>query len=42
MTDNPVQVFVATFDNETEAKESLEDFKVMEKQGARSRAGSSG
>jgi len=34
MPDNPVQVFVATFDNETEAKESLEDFKEMEKQGS--------
>src|SRR4051795_5904253 len=34
MSDNPIQIFIATFDNETEAKETLADFKWMDSEGS--------
>jgi uncharacterized membrane protein len=34
MSSDQIQVFVAYFDNETEAKEALNDFKAMKKQGS--------
>ena len=34
MSENPIQIFIATFDNETEAKETLADFKWMDSEGS--------
>ena len=34
MSDNPLQLFVATFDNERQAGEALKDFQAMHKQGS--------
>jgi uncharacterized membrane protein len=34
MTDNPVQIFVAAFDNETQAGQALKDFQTMDREGS--------
>ena len=34
MTDNPVEVFVAAFDNEKQAGEALKDFRTMNREGS--------
>jgi uncharacterized membrane protein len=34
MSDNPIEIFIATFGNETEAKETLADFKWMDSEGS--------
>jgi len=34
MSDNPIQIFIATFGNETEAKEALAEFKWMDREGS--------
>ena len=34
MSENPIQLFIATFDNEVQAKESLNDFQAMDKEGS--------
>ena len=34
MSDNPIEIFIATFSNETEAKETLADFKWMDSEGS--------
>ena len=34
MSDNPIEIFIATFDNETEAKQALGDFKGMDREGS--------
>ena len=34
MSDNPVQLFVASYDNEVGAKQSLQDFQTMHRQGS--------
>src|SRR6266508_5876875 len=34
MSENPIQIFIATFDCETEAKEALADFKWMDREGS--------
>jgi uncharacterized membrane protein len=34
MTDNPIQVFVATFPTEQEAGEALRDFRAMDREGS--------
>jgi uncharacterized membrane protein len=34
MTDNPVEVFIAAFDNETQAGTALRDFQTMEREGS--------
>ena len=34
MTDNPMEVFVAVFDNEGQAAEALKDFRSMEREGS--------
>ena len=34
MTDNAVEVFIAVFDNETQAGQALRDFRTMHRQGA--------
>ena len=34
MSDNPVQLFVASYDNEMGAKQSLQDFQAMHRQGS--------
>jgi uncharacterized membrane protein len=34
MSENPIQVFIATFDNEFQAKQALKDFQAMDKEGS--------
>jgi uncharacterized membrane protein len=34
MSENPIQLFIATFDNEVQAKQSLKDFQTMDKEGS--------
>jgi uncharacterized membrane protein len=34
MSDNPIQLFVATFDNQSQAGEALKDFQAMHKAGS--------
>ena len=34
MSDNPIELFIATYDNETGAKKSLKDFEAMDKEGS--------
>jgi uncharacterized membrane protein len=34
MSDNPIQVFIATFGDEFEAKQALDDFQAMERHGS--------
>src|SRR3954447_11949089 len=34
MTDNPLEVFVAAFDNEKQAGEALKDFRAMDREGS--------
>ena len=34
MSENPIQIFVATFDNELQGKQALEDFQAMDKEGS--------
>jgi uncharacterized membrane protein len=34
MSENPIQVFVAAFDNEFQAKQALQDFKSMDREGS--------
>ena len=34
MSDNPVQIFVAAFDNETQAAQALKDFQTMDREGS--------
>jgi uncharacterized membrane protein len=34
MGENPIQLFVATFDNEVQAKQALKDFQTMDKEGS--------
>ena len=34
MTENPVEVFVAAFDNEKQAGEALKDFRTMDREGS--------
>ena len=34
MSENPIQIFIATFGDETEAKKSLEDFQAMDREGS--------
>ena len=34
MGDNPVEVFVAAFDNETQAGQALKDFRAMDREGS--------
>ena len=34
MSDNPVQLFVASYDNEVGAQQSLQDFQTMHRQGS--------
>jgi uncharacterized membrane protein len=34
MSENPIQLFIATFDNEFQAKQALEDFQGMDKEGS--------
>ena len=34
MSENPIQVFVAMFDNELQGKQALEDFQAMDKEGS--------
>jgi uncharacterized membrane protein len=34
MSENPIEIFIATFGDETEAKQSLEDFRAMDKEGS--------
>jgi len=34
MSDNPIQVFIAVFDDEFGAKQSLEDFQAMDREGS--------
>jgi uncharacterized membrane protein len=34
MSENPIEIFIATFGEETEAKKSLEDFQAMDREGS--------
>jgi uncharacterized membrane protein len=34
MSDNPIQLFIAMFDDEVQAKQSLKDFQAMDKEGS--------
>jgi uncharacterized membrane protein len=34
MSENPIQLFIATFDNEVQANQSLKDFQEMDKEGS--------
>ena len=34
MSENPIQLFIATFDNEFQAKQALKDFQGMDKEGS--------
>jgi uncharacterized membrane protein len=34
MTDNPVEVFIASFDNEEQAGTALRDFRAMDREGS--------
>jgi uncharacterized membrane protein len=34
MSENPIQLFIATFDNEVQAKQALNDFQAMDKEGS--------
>jgi uncharacterized membrane protein len=34
MSENPIQVFIARFDNEGEAKQALKDFRTMDREGS--------
>jgi uncharacterized membrane protein len=34
MSENPIQLFIATFDNEVQANQSLKDFQTMDKEGS--------
>src|SRR5262245_16022476 len=34
MSDNPIQVFIASFDNEYQARQALDDFKAMDREGS--------
>jgi uncharacterized membrane protein len=34
MSENPVQVFIASFDNESQAKQALHDFQAMDREGS--------
>ena len=34
MSENPIQIFIATFGDETEAKKSLDDFQSMDREGS--------
>ena len=34
MSENPIQIFIATFGDETEAKRALEDFEAMDREGS--------
>jgi uncharacterized membrane protein len=34
MSENPIQIFIATFGDEAEAKRSLEDFQAMDREGS--------
>ncbi len=34
MSENPVQIFIAVYDNETGAKQSLKDFQSMDREGS--------
>ncbi len=34
MSDNPIQIFIATFGDEVQAKESLKDFQAMDREGS--------
>jgi uncharacterized membrane protein len=34
MSENAIQLFIATFDNEFQAKQSLQDFQAMDKEGS--------
>src|SRR5262245_20621011 len=34
MSENPIEVFIATFGDETEAKRALEDFETMDREGS--------
>ena len=34
MSENPIQIFIATFNDETEAKQALHDFQAMDREGS--------
>jgi uncharacterized membrane protein len=34
MSENPIQLFIATFDNEVQANQSLKDFQTMDREGS--------
>jgi uncharacterized membrane protein len=34
MSENPIQLFIASFDNESQAKQALQDFQAMDREGS--------